>query len=192
MIQDNDLAFRVILLQDHGMVIAYISWDTTCDRRFFINVMGKKRDIIIGGFFLALAVIVYISSFSIKKLVVSRIGSDFVPQLMAIVLAILSIILIIQALTTKTTSPNDTETPSRAHRFSVAATFILIFFYLILLEPVGFLISSAVYLFFQFTVLSPTKINIPLYGLLSISTSVLLYFLFVNAFSLFLPAGILG
>jgi putative tricarboxylic transport membrane protein len=71
-------------------------------------------------------------------------------------------------------------------------TFVLIFLYLALLEPLGFLLSTAVYLFFQFIVLSRKKPNLPLYGLLSISTSAIVYYLFVKVFILFLPAGILG
>jgi len=57
---------------------------------------------------------------------------------------------------------------------------------------VGFLITTAFYLFFQFLVLSRKKPNLPLYGLIAVSTSIIVYYLFVKVFILFLPAGILG
>jgi putative tricarboxylic transport membrane protein len=154
--------------------------------------MKKKKDLIIGAAFFAISVGVFVSSFSIRKLVVSKVGSAFVPQLMAILLAGLSILLIVQALTAKVEPAPEKKPASGGRNHSVWLTFVLIFLYLALLEPLGFLLSTAVYLFFQFIVLSRKKPNLPLYGLLSISTSAIVYYLFVKVFILFLPAGILG
>jgi putative tricarboxylic transport membrane protein len=163
--------------------------------------MGKKRDLIIGAAFLAFSVAVFIASFGIRRLVVVRIGSAFVPQLAAILLGALSILLIVQTLLSLRTV-SEAEVPAKKEEqdraeikrrnFSVSATLVLILVYLVLLQPVGFLLTTAVYLFAQFIVLSRKKPNYPLYAVLAIGTSVIIYYLFVKVFILFLPAGILG
>lgn len=168
-----------------------------------MTVESRKRDLYLGiGFFL-FSIGVWIASFSIKHLVVARIGSAFVPQLAAALLGVLSIVLILQSVhrapkgsiaeTTKTASLTEQETETASNRKKrVRLTFLLILFYLIFLEPVGFLITTALYLFFQFWVLSRRKPNLPLYGIIAVFTSVIIYYLFVKVFVLFLPAGILG
>ncbi len=168
-----------------------------------MTVESRKRDFYLGiGFFL-FSIGVWIASFSIKHLVVARIGSAFVPQLAATLLGVLSIVLILQSVyrtpkgsiaeRTKTASLTEQEAETASNRKKrVRLTFLLILFYLIFLEPVGFLITTTLYLFFQFWVLSRRKPNLPLYGIIAIFTSVIIYYLFVKVFVLFLPAGILG
>jgi len=162
-----------------------------------MHLETRKRDLFIGIGFLLLSIGVWIASFSIKRLVVSRIGSAFVPQLAASLLGILSIILIVQSVAAKSkavpeASQKEKPEVSAESRKRVLLTFLLILLYLALLEPVGFLITTAFYLFFQFLVLSRKKPNLPLYGLIAVSTSIIVYYLFVKVFILFLPAGILG
>ncbi|MCX7788094.1 MAG: tripartite tricarboxylate transporter TctB family protein [Spirochaetes bacterium] len=164
-----------------------------------MRVESRKRDLYLGIGFLLFSIGVWIASLSIKHLVVARISSSFVPQLAATILGILSLILILQSVLS---APNDSskvdvtseqETESDAKRKQrVRLTFLLILLYLIFLEPIGFLITTALYLFFQFWVLSRRKPNLPLYGIIAVSTSVIIYYLFVKVFVLFLPAGILG
>jgi putative tricarboxylic transport membrane protein len=165
---------------------------------------SRKRDLYLGIGFLLFSLGVWIASFSIKHLVVARIGSAFVPQLAATLLGILSIVLILQSVlhassdsskTVSSTGEESREQETEAalkRRKRVRLTFLLILFYLILLEPIGFLITTALYLFFQFWVLTRRKPNLPLYGIIAVSTSVIIYYLFVKVFVLFLPAGILG
>ncbi len=156
----------------------------------------KQREVASGVGFLALAGIVYVASFSIKKLVISRIGAAFVPQLAAYLLAGLSIVLIIQALLLKAVPEADKshETSSRREtRFALWSTIVLLTIYGAVLAPVGFLIATTLYLFIQFIVLAGNKKkNFVLLGLLSVATSVAIYTLFVYGFDLMLPAGILG
>ncbi len=160
---------------------------------------SRKRDLYLGIGFLLFSIGVWIASFSIKHLVVARIGSAFVPQLAATLLALLSITLILQAIFQAPASTSrqgklteqDAEAASKRKK-RVRLTFLLILFYLVLLEPVGFLITTTLYLFFQFWVLSRRQPNLPLYGIIAISTSIIIYYLFVKVFVLFLPAGILG
>jgi putative tricarboxylic transport membrane protein len=163
--------------------------------------MEKKRDLIVGAVFLVFSAAVFIATFSIRRLVVARIGSAFVPQLAAVLLGGLSILLIVQSLlalrsASGKSGPEQTAEQDKAEikrrNFSVAATLFLLLVYLVLLQPVGFLLTTSIYLFAQFIVLSRKKPNYPLYAVLAAGSSVIIYYLFVKVFILFLPAGILG
>lgn len=159
----------------------------------------NKKDFITGFVFLGIAATIFAASFSIKKLVVSFIGSAFVPQVTALLLAGLSVLLIVQSLSMsgagrtekEKTAPPSPDAAKKA-RFSIIATFVLLFCYLFFLESVGFLITTAVYLFAQFWVLSRKKPNLPMYALIAVLSSVIIYYIFVKVFILMLPAGIFG
>lgn len=158
----------------------------------------NKKDLITGVVFLGISLGIFAASFSIKKLVVSFIGSSFVPQVTALLLAGLSVLLIIQSLSDagagRTARADGVPHPDtgRKARFSTIATFVLLFCYLFFLESVGFLITTAVYLFAQFWVLSKKKPNLLMYALIAVLSSVIIYYIFVKIFILMLPAGIFG
>ena len=62
-----------------------------------------------------------------------------------------------------------------------------------LLQPVGFIVCSSLYVFFQILILSKgMKRNYPAFAVVSIAASVSAYFLFVRVFQVMIPAGILG
>lgn len=77
---------------------------------------------------------------------------------------------------------------------TVSKTLALIVGYIALLQPVGFPIMTAVYLYLQFLVLTPLdhKANHLAYGLIAVITSAVVYLLFHQAFDLMLPSGLLG
>jgi Na+/melibiose symporter-like transporter len=109
------------------------------------------------------------------------------PRIAASLLGILSIILIVQSVSAKSkavpaVSQKEKPEGSAESRKRVFLTFLLILLYLALLESVGFLITTAFYLFFQILVLSRKKPNLPLYGLIAVSTSIIVYYLFVKVF----------
>ena len=76
----------------------------------------------------------------------------------------------------------------------IALTFVLLAAYVLLLKPVGFVITSIVYLFLQMNVMSdePTVKQRVVFAVLSVIVPVIVYYVFVNLFSMVLPAGILG
>lgn len=77
---------------------------------------------------------------------------------------------------------------------TVSVTLALIVGYIALLQPVGFAIMTAVYLYLQFLVLTPQdhKANHLGYALIAVITSAVVYLLFREAFDLMLPSGLLG
>lgn len=153
-----------------------------------------------GGVFIGIAVLIYIASFSIKKLFISRIGAAFVPQLAAIILLTLSVLLIIQTLLKKedpaeeSTVRREPMTKERKQvRFSVLSTIGLLIVYAAVLQYLGFILSTILYLFTQMIVLAgDKKRNYVTLVIISVVASTGIYALFVYGLELMLPAGILG
>jgi len=77
---------------------------------------------------------------------------------------------------------------------TVLITVGLILVYVVLLKPLGFIISSSLYLFAQILVLVPVRIkkNYLLYALVAVITSAIIYVSFRFGLDLMLPAGLLG
>lgn len=76
---------------------------------------------------------------------------------------------------------------------TVLKTIGLIVVYLLLMGVVGFTVTSALYLFAQFIVLTPEhkKKNYLVYGIISAVSAVSIFLIFRYVFSLMLPAGFL-
>ncbi|GEM_PF-95487 len=74
---------------------------------------------------------------------------------------------------------------------TVTITVGLIVLYVALLDYLGFPLMSALYLFFQICVLTPSymKRKYPLYAFIAITTSVGVFYLFRSAFDMMLPDG---
>ena len=64
--------------------------------------------------------------------------------------------------------------------------------YVLLFDVLGFLVSTTLYLFTQMLILSVHRNrNLPLFAAVSVTVGVIVYALFVKAFDLILPQGIL-
>ena len=162
--------------------------------------MKPKMDLIAGIFLFVFSVIVYYASFSIKMLMVSRIGSRFVPQLVAVAMGILSLVLVIQSLLRMKAGQKAARTEAGSppkwtfeDYVPVWGTFITLIFYAVAFEPLGFIVSTTIYLLVQFFLLtSMVKRKYLVFLVSAVLTSVIVYFLFVKVFYLMLPEGILG
>jgi putative tricarboxylic transport membrane protein len=160
-----------------------------------------SKDVYASAFLILASIVMYIASNSIKKLTVSKIGADFAPKLVAIAILILSILYLINSIK-QLKSPKaeaaveeNTEVAEKkkVSPLSVLATVGLLFLYIALLPYIGFLITTAIYLFAQMYLLAEKKQRkIWLFLVVSIITSVFVYFIFKSVFYLQLPAGILG
>ncbi len=157
--------------------------------------MTYKRDLASGIGLLIFSLLLYLATFTIKKLfIVSRIGAAFVPQLAAVILAGLSILLIIQSIHSK--SPVQPETAGEEKQKinkSVWLSIVLLIVYGAVLAPLGFIIATTGYLFFQiFILFGNRKKPYVKIILTSVIASIVIYLIFVYAFELMLPAGLLG
>lgn len=159
----------------------------------------KYKDLFCGSALILLGVGLYIASFSIKSVALNLIKADFFPRLDATLLIILGLILLVTSLAkSKHYQPSEEkECPfwKNDGTVSMLETLGLIAVYIFALKPVGFLISTFVYLLAQMYVLAPrekrTRKNVGLFVVISLITSIVIYFIFTKAFYLMLPAGIL-
>ena len=78
-----------------------------------------------------------------------------------------------------------------AQKLTVLATLGLVALFILALRPLGFPIAASGFLFVQFIVLTPAgqKPNLPLYALLAVVSSAVIFALFRYGFNLLLPAG---
>ena len=129
-------------------------------------------------------------------------GPQFFPRLVAFLMLVLALVLIFlsvknwnQAKAEEAAMP--AEKRKITFNFPLVASIVLLFGYFLVLEHLGFMISTAIYLFCQMFLLLPQgSFKKPRYlvivTLVSVGLSVFIYYLFLLAFSIFLPAGILG
>lgn len=163
--------------------------------------MTKKiEDLIAGVILFLVSVIVFIFSNRIPRLVVTTVGPDFMPKLVAVGMGVFSILLIVKSVQTpaaatdkkqKETVPTSLLGFIRQHIDLV--TIALLFIYAIGIATVGFLLATCVYLFVHINLMGlNTKQNriVALFASMVISVGV--YLLFTRVLFVMLPSGILG
>lgn len=168
-------------------------------------MIKKYGDVYASIFLMVFAVIMYVATYSIQRLTISQIGSEFVPRLVAVGIFLCSAALLIKGIRSlkqqstggqtkqEEVDAQTKEENSSFRAFPVVATLVLLVFYIALIREIGFLIMTVIYLFLQFYVLAhKSKRSFPLFLILSVVVSVTVYYVFRYGFHLMLPAGILG
>ena len=149
----------------------------------------KYGDIVIGIFYAALGAVTIWLGQQLPKSRVMKIGPDFMPMVIGILILVLALMLLFSAVknfkanTAKAEAmPADTSDYKR-----VLAS-------LVILAPVGFILSTLGYLFLQIVVLAPndrrSSKNILMYAVIDIVFVFVVFFLFRYGFKIVLPAGI--
>lgn len=120
------------------------------------------------------------------------VDATFVPYVLSAIMCLLGVLQILTA--RQPAKDADAGATTSADQRTVFKTIALIIAYVALLEPVGFLLATVVYLVTQFTLLTPAarKPNIPLYALIAVLTSGITYAIFRYAFDMVLPVGLFG
>ncbi len=179
-----------------------------------------KKELWIGAVFLVLSVAYFLGSFAISSY--SGYGnqvvdSKFMPRVLGVMMAVLSGIQILTALKALRTAGSEEGPAARAgaatasnpeeakERFDEDAyvkgssmrSFLVIAALLVLyvaaFKPLGFILSSAAFLFCAMLFLTPKEKRSWVWIIgLSVVIPVAVYFLFVSGFKLKLPAGILN
>lgn len=154
-------------------------------------------ELLLGIIMLIIATSYLIMTFSIPRR--GTIDATFVPFLLSGGIYILGILQTIGAISKskkKAISSDNRKQEDLKEKVDVQTvlkTIGLIFIYIALLDKIGFVIMSTVYLFAQFIVLTPVnkKKNYPLYVIIAASSSVIIYVIFRYVFDLMLPGGLL-
>jgi putative tricarboxylic transport membrane protein len=123
------------------------------------------------------------------------VGSAFMPRLCGGLIIFLSILLLCVTFFGKGSKPErKTETGAPFNRRSIVFSVLLLIIYMAALIPLGFILSSTIYLVLQMLLMAnqPEKKHVILYIFISLVTPLLVNYIFYSMFALMLPAGILG
>ncbi len=150
----------------------------------------KMQDRVFGIIVLAVAAFYTVFTFLIPL----KEGSDIInARTMPLLLAALMWILgVCQLVTARKADDKPLEKEARDLR-TVLKTAVLIVVYIALFEPVGFLITTFVYLFLQFILLTPAdkKPNYLFYGIVALVVSLFVYAIFRYSLDIILPQGLI-
>ena len=149
----------------------------------------KVKNIITSLIFMAFSIVMLVFSGQIKPMMRNDVGSGFFPTVIGIAMLALSVFRLILALREK----GSEKKTSKDDLAGGLETILLIGAYCMIFSSVGFIISTALYLFFQTLVLTPKeKRNWLVTILISVISPFAIYALFVYAINTPLPKGIFG
>lgn len=153
---------------------------------------------IVGIASIVLSIVLFVASFFIQEFSRTRLGADFFPRVTAIILFLLGIILVVRDVkSARSAAPSESATPpikmvGFAGPWAIIANILLFIAYLLLLNKIGYLILTPLYLFCQILLLTnPAKYRFGWYAILSIAVGFITYYGFAILFQVYLPAGLM-
>lgn len=160
--------------------------------------MNNKKIDLIAGIVLALfSIWYYVASMGIKVFAgfgKSMLSSATMPKVWAVCMFLLAMALIVRSLRFKgkTRAAEAATEGFFSKNREVFATFGALFLYVASMNYVGFIISSAVYVFLQTVILMPkAKRNYKVAALIGVVSAPVLYYFFVYCLAVLLPSGTL-
>ena len=155
----------------------------------------NKKEILSGVIFFLIAVALYAGSYAIVVTTNDAMGPQFFPRTVAVIMGLLAVVQVAGGLKKEKKEHGDEGTGGFNAR--AAATIAILFAYALLVQTVGFIIMTALYLMAQILLLLPEKRlksrkGIVITAVVSVVTPIFIYELFYRAFSIFLPTGLLG
>lgn len=155
----------------------------------------KNGNFILGIAFLLFGIIYFIAASFVPESAVMDLGPDILPKVIAIITIILGGVQVVNGYRQmKAYQPSDESGENKKLEYwRVGATIVSFIIYVNLIEVVGFLIMTFIYLIMQMNILSVQEERKQVrFVIISLVTAVFVYFLFRNVFNVMIPAGILG
>lgn len=156
----------------------------------------KYGDIVVGIFFMALSAVMIAMARMLPKSKVMDIGPDFMPTVIGVIAFALAALLLFLSIKNFKLNAKEIENASieDCDYKRVLASIILVLVYVFMLQPIGFIISTLVFLLLQMLVLSPDdergKKDIIKLAVIDVIFTMVVFFLFRYGFKIVLPAGI--
>lgn len=152
----------------------------------------RKRDLIIGILFLMFSVGLFLEAGQYTSVIQGDMGSRFMPRLIAILMAILSVAKIVGAAKEPEKVQEERQETERSDKLGGGLTVALIVGYTLAFKPLGFILSTFLYLFAQMMLLSQKENRkIPLFFAISIIAPILIYLFFVHVMGRPMPQGLI-
>ena len=170
----------------------------------------RNKELLGGVIFLIVGVAYFALAFTIPSYDAyggsSVVDSSFVPKVIGALMTVLSVLQLVFSLragknpppaapSAKPTEEDGTFKAANrnADTKALIAIFAILIVYMALMSVLGFLISSALFLFATMMLLTPKqKRKLPVIVILSVIVAIGVYYLFVYGLDMVLPAGILG
>lgn len=180
----------------------------------------QNKELLVGVIFLVVGIAYFALAFTIPIYDAyggsSVVDSAFVPKVIGVLLIVLSVLqLVFASRASKNIPPaeptaksaeaaeedgefkvedwDDDAANRNADTKALIAIFAILIVYMALMSTLGFMISSALFLFATMMLLTPKqKRKLPVIIILSVVVAVGVYYLFVYGLDMVLPAGILG
>lgn len=151
---------------------------------------NKQRDILCSVLFLVFGAFVFVQALPIKPVMGKDIGSGFMPKIIgASIIVIAAVKLVLTLISKASAAKASTDDDLKGGLWTIAALLA----YVLLFDRLGFILSTALYLFVQILVLSNEQNrNLKLFAAISVVTPVAIYALFVYVIKMPLPAGLLN
>lgn len=151
---------------------------------------NKQRDIVCSVLFLVFGAFVFVQALPIKPVMGKDIGSGFMPKIIgASIIVIAAVKLVLTLISKASDAKASTDDDLKGGLWTIAALLA----YVLLFDRLGFILSTALYLFVQILVLSNEQNrNLKLFAAISVVTPVAIYALFVYVIKMPLPAGLLN
>ena len=156
----------------------------------------KYGDLVVSIFFMVLSALMIFAAKLLPKSKVMAIGPDFMPTVIGILTFILAAMLLVITLKNfKENLANAEKTKVEECEYKqMILSLLLILVYVFTLQPIGFIITTIVYLPLQMLVLGGkeqrTKKEIITVTVISVIFTFAVFFLFRYGFKIVLPAGI--
>ncbi|MCC8025529.1 MAG: tripartite tricarboxylate transporter TctB family protein [Clostridium sp.] len=156
----------------------------------------KYGDIVVGVFFIALSSVMMVMAQMLPKSKVMDIGPDFMPMAIGIITFLLAAALLFLSVKNfkMHVAAIDSESIESCDYKRVLYSGLLVLVYVFILKPVGFIISTFLYLPLQMLVLAPEdrrgKKDLIKLLVIDLIFTMVVFFLFRYGFKIVLPAGI--
>lgn len=156
----------------------------------------KYGDIVVSIFFMVLSAVMIFAATLLPKSTVMEIGPDFMPTVVGIATLIMSTALLIVSLKGLKARVAEAEAnpPAQNDYKRMLISLILILVYVFALKPVGFIVTTLVYLPIQMYVLADAdhrgKKDIIMLLVIDVIFTFAVFFLFRYGFKIVLPQGI--
>lgn len=153
---------------------------------------NKTRDLLCSVIMLAFGIVMFVLSLNIPHKIPTDVGSGYVPKFVAICIMAVAAVQLILTLTRRSADDNKKEKLFDDAKGGIA-TIVLMTVYMLIFKPVGFICSSAIYLFAQIMLLSDNTNRKPLlFAAIAILLPIAVDALFVFVIKMPLPKGIIG
>ena len=170
----------------------------------------RNKELLVGVIFLIVGVAYFALAFTIPSYDAyggsSVVDSSFVPKVIGALMTVLSVLQLVFSLragknpppAAPSAKPTEEDGTFKVEDWdddtkALIAIFAILIVYMALMSVLGFLISSALFLFATMMLLTPKqKRKLPVIVILSVIVAIGVYYLFVYGLDMVLPAGILG